>query len=114
MGVCLLEASAAKGDGIVAKQLSAKTLRQKIGLYLREDNSHPALHRFVDLVLLKLTQQLSYVLLNRSESRGESGAVVLAPRLATTTLTSRSTATAKSSQPYLLDGAPAYSQRQYG
>jgi len=72
MGVCLVGASAAKGNGIVAKQLSAKTLTRKIGLYLREDNSHPALHRFVDLVLLKLAQRYETPRQKPRSYRGET------------------------------------------
>jgi DNA-binding transcriptional LysR family regulator len=55
MGVCLLGASAARGPSVVSKPLSTRTLTRKIGLYVREDNRHPALGQFIDIVLNKAT-----------------------------------------------------------
>jgi DNA-binding transcriptional LysR family regulator len=47
MGACLLEASAAREKSVVTKQLSIRKLNRKSGIYVREDNRHPAL---IDLV----------------------------------------------------------------
>jgi len=55
MGVSLLSASAAQGPSIVAKPLSVKTLTRKSGLYVREDNRHPVVSEFVNLVFAKTT-----------------------------------------------------------
>lgn len=57
IGVCLLGASAARSPSIITKPLPAKTLTRKIGIYVREDNQHPALHRVVDLVFSKVTER---------------------------------------------------------
>ena len=51
IGICLLEASAVIRPMVVAKPLSVKVLTRKSGLYVREDNRHPSLNTFVDLVL---------------------------------------------------------------
>lgn len=51
IGICLVGASAVSRPGIVGKPLSPRTLSQKCGLFLREDNRHPTLKAFVDLVL---------------------------------------------------------------
>lgn len=56
MGVCLLGASAASSPSVVSKPLPTRTLTRKIGIYVREDNRHPALGEFVDLVLRKIVQ----------------------------------------------------------
>jgi DNA-binding transcriptional LysR family regulator len=51
VGVCLLEASAAKGETVVAKQLSVRKLTRKSGVYVREDNRHPLLSAFVEMAI---------------------------------------------------------------
>ena len=51
IGVCLVGASAVARPGVVSKPLSPRTLSQKCGLFVREDNRHPTLKTFVDLVL---------------------------------------------------------------
>jgi DNA-binding transcriptional LysR family regulator len=61
MGICLLGASAAKSPSTIAKPLSIRTLTRKMGLYVREDNRHPALNEFISLVLRKITQGRDYV-----------------------------------------------------
>ncbi len=55
MGVSLLSASAAQGPSVVAKPLSVKTLTRRSGFYVREDNRHPVVKEFVNLVLAKTT-----------------------------------------------------------
>lgn len=56
MGICLLGASAAKSSLVIAKPLSIRTLTRKMGLYVRDDNRHPALNEFVNIVLRKIAQ----------------------------------------------------------
>lgn len=51
IGVCLVGASAVSRPGLVARPLSPRTLSQKCGLFVREDNRHPTLRQFVDIVL---------------------------------------------------------------
>jgi DNA-binding transcriptional LysR family regulator len=51
IGICLVGASAVSRPGVVGKPLSPRTLSQKCGLFVREDNRHPTLKAFVDLVL---------------------------------------------------------------
>jgi DNA-binding transcriptional LysR family regulator len=60
MGICLLGASAAKSPFIISKPLSIRTLTRKMGLYVREDNRHPALNEFINLVLRKIAQGRDY------------------------------------------------------
>ncbi len=50
VGICILAASNAKPT-VVAKPLLPQTLTRKCGLFVREDNRHPALKSFVDLIL---------------------------------------------------------------
>jgi len=57
MGACLLGASAAKSPTVVSKPLPARTLKRRIGIYVREDNRNRVLHEFVDLVLRKVAHQ---------------------------------------------------------
>lgn len=64
VGVCLLGASAVGSPSIVSKPLPARTLTRKIGIYVREDNRHPALERFVGLVFSKVTER-------RQDSHGQ-------------------------------------------
>jgi DNA-binding transcriptional LysR family regulator len=52
MGISLLAASNARAS-MAVKPLSPQTLTRKCGLFLREDNRHPALKAFVDLLLAK-------------------------------------------------------------
>ncbi len=54
MGISLLSSSASQSPAIVAKPLSVKTLTRKTGLYIREDNRHPAVNEFVNLALAKM------------------------------------------------------------
>jgi DNA-binding transcriptional LysR family regulator len=56
MGISLLSSSASLSSSIVAKPLSVKTLTRKTGLYIREDNRHPAVSEFVNLVLAKMME----------------------------------------------------------
>lgn len=69
MGICLLGASAAKSSSIIAKPLSIRTLTRKMGLYVREDNQHPALNEFIRLVLRKMTQGRDHNQTRTSPSR---------------------------------------------
>lgn len=52
VGLCLLGASNAK-PSVVSRPLLPQTLTRKCGLFVREDNRHPALKGFIDLVLEK-------------------------------------------------------------
>ncbi len=49
VGICLIAASNAK-PSVVSKPLSPQTLTRRCGLFVREDNRHPALKSFVDLL----------------------------------------------------------------
>lgn len=64
VGVCLLGASEARSPAIVAKPLPARTLTRKVGIYVREDNRHPALERFVNLVFSKV--------IDRQDAQGQT------------------------------------------
>ncbi|GGA80294.1 LysR family transcriptional regulator [Edaphobacter acidisoli] len=57
VGICLLGASSARNSTVISKPLPARTLTRKIGVYVREDNRHPALSEFVDLLLRKATSR---------------------------------------------------------
>lgn len=70
MGICLLGASAAKSPSIIAKPLSIRTLTRKMGLYVREDNRHPALNEFINLVLRKIAQTRDYGQITPATCRG--------------------------------------------
>ena len=59
IGICLVGASAVSRLGVVAKPLSPRTLSQKSGLFFREDNRHPTVKAFVDLVLAQ-SRKLHY------------------------------------------------------
>ena len=51
IGVCLVGVSAVSRPAVVGKPLSPRTLLQKFGLFVREDNRHPTLKAYVDLIL---------------------------------------------------------------
>ena len=54
MGICLLTASNIRTKAsVVSKPLFPQTLKRRCGLFVREDNRHPALKNFVNLVLEK-------------------------------------------------------------
>jgi DNA-binding transcriptional LysR family regulator len=52
VGLCLVAASNAK-PYVVSKPLVPQTLKRRCGLFVREDNRHPALRGFIDLLLEK-------------------------------------------------------------
>jgi DNA-binding transcriptional LysR family regulator len=66
IGICLLEASAVMHPELVAKPLSVRVLTRKSGLYVREDNRHPALNSFVDLVTERIGLKYRHRDLNQS------------------------------------------------
>ncbi len=52
VGICLLAASNIRAkSSVVAKPLSPQTLTRRCGLFVRQDNRHPVLKSFVDLIL---------------------------------------------------------------
>lgn len=54
VGICLLTASNIRAKAsVVAKPLSPQTLTRKCGVFVREDNRHPFLRSFVELLLDK-------------------------------------------------------------
>lgn len=59
IGICFVGASAVSRSSVVAKALSPKTLSQKSGLFIREDNRHPSLSAFVAMVL-EQSRKLQY------------------------------------------------------
>lgn len=52
VGLCMVATSNAK-PSVVSRPLLPQTLKRKCGLFVREDNRHPALKGFIDLVLEK-------------------------------------------------------------
>jgi DNA-binding transcriptional LysR family regulator len=58
VGLCLLSPSNCRGEMVVAKPLTPQTLTRKCGLFVREDNRHPALKAFVDLLLEATARRL--------------------------------------------------------
>jgi DNA-binding transcriptional LysR family regulator len=53
IGICLLGASKVTHPALIGKPLSTKVLTRKSGMFLREDNRHPAVRELVSLVLEK-------------------------------------------------------------
>ncbi len=52
LGICLVAASAPAGRrGVVVKPLTPQGLTRKSGMFLRQDNTHPVVKRFVEIVL---------------------------------------------------------------
>ncbi|MGH9343784.1 MAG: LysR family transcriptional regulator [Terriglobia bacterium] len=51
IGICLVGASAVSRPGVVAKPIVPRVLHRRCGLFVREDNRHPTLKLFVDMVL---------------------------------------------------------------
>ncbi len=51
IGICLLAPSDITKPTVVGKPLSPQTLTHKYGLFVREDNHHPAVRAFVELAL---------------------------------------------------------------
>ncbi len=56
VGLCMVAVSNAK-PSVVSKPLLPQTLKRRCGLFVREDNRHPALKQFVDLVLERTSRQ---------------------------------------------------------
>jgi DNA-binding transcriptional LysR family regulator len=50
IGICLLGASKVTHPAVIGKPLSTKVLTRKSGMFLREDNRHPAVRALVSLV----------------------------------------------------------------
>ena len=58
LGICLVGASAPAGRrGVVVKQLSPQWLTRKSGIFFRQDNTHPVVKRFVEIVLQRTAKQ---------------------------------------------------------
>jgi DNA-binding transcriptional LysR family regulator len=54
LGICLLTNSDIFKPSVVGKRLVPQTLTRKWGLFVREDNRHPTLKAFMDLVLERI------------------------------------------------------------
>jgi LysR family transcriptional regulator, benzoate and cis,cis-muconate-responsive activator of ben and cat genes len=51
VGVCLLGASAASRPGVISKSLTPRILTRKSGIFVREDNRHPAVRSLLEIAL---------------------------------------------------------------
>lgn len=69
MGICIVGASAVTHPALIGKPLINRLLKRRSGIFVREDNRHPTLAAFVEMVLSTMSSRDRPAATGRKENR---------------------------------------------